>query len=87
MEITQYRLAKDICIPARRVGEILSGKRGITADTALRLARYFSTSPDVWMNLQNRYEVEMARIANGEFIERQISPLSKLLRSASATMV
>ena len=78
MGITQYRLAKDICIPPRRINEIVLGKRGISADTALRLARYFSTSADVWMNLQNRYEVEMARMANGDAIERQISPLTAM---------
>ena len=78
MGITQYRLAKDICIPPRRINEIVLGKRGISADTALRLARYFSTSADVWMNLQNRYEVEVARISNGDTIERQISPLTAM---------
>ena len=80
MGITQYRLAKDICIPARRINEIVLGKRGISADTALRLARYFSTSADVWMNLQNRYEVEIARMNNGDAIERQISPFAEMSR-------
>ena len=77
MGITQYRLAKDTCIPPRRINEIVLGKRGISADTALRLARYFSTSEEVWMNLQNRYEIEMARMENGVTIEHQISPLRK----------
>ena len=84
MGITQYRLAKDIRIPSRRINEIVLGKRGISADTALRLARYFSTSADVWMNLQNRYEVEMARMTNGETIERQISPLAEMSPSLAA---
>ena len=72
--ITQYRLAKDIHVPPRRINEIVLGKRGITADTALRLARYFNTSVDVWMNLQTRYEVETARDAEGQIIEREIHP-------------
>jgi len=78
MEISQYRLAKDICIPPRRINEIVLGKRGISADTALRLARYFSTSEEMWMTLQNRYEVEMARMNNGDTIKREISPLKEL---------
>ena len=78
MEISQYRLAKDICIPPRRINEIILGKRGISADTALRLARYFSTSEEMWMTLQNRYEVEMVRMNNGDTIKRDISPLKEL---------
>lgn len=58
MEISQYRLAKDISVPARRINEIIQGKRGITADTALRLARYFSMSERFWVNLQARYDLE-----------------------------
>ncbi len=61
MGLTQYRLAKAIHVPPRRVNEIIQGKRGISADTALRLARYFGTSVEVWMNLQSRYEVEAAQ--------------------------
>ena len=78
MGITQYRLAKDIRVPPRRINEIVLAKRGITADTALRLARYFGTSVDVWMNLQTRYEVETARDAEGEIIEREIHPAPAL---------
>jgi len=74
MLISQYRLAKDIHVPPRRINEIVLGKRGITADTALRLARYFGTSVEVWMNLQARYEVERARDAEGAVIERDIQP-------------
>lgn len=57
MKITQYRLAKDINVSARRVNEIVHGKRAITAGTALRLSRYFGTSAQFWMNLQTRYEL------------------------------
>ncbi len=61
MELSQYRLAKDISVPARRINEIVHGKRGITADTALRLARYFGTSERFWMNLQTRYDLEVEK--------------------------
>jgi addiction module HigA family antidote len=61
MELSQYRLAKDISVPARRINEIVHGKRGITADTALRLARYFDTSERFWMNLQMRYDLEVEK--------------------------
>ncbi len=58
MEISQYRLAKDISVPARRVNEIVQGKRSITPDTALRLSRYFGLSERFWINLQARYDLE-----------------------------
>jgi addiction module HigA family antidote len=60
MGISQYRLAKDISVPPRRINEIVHGKRSITADTALRLGRYFDMSPQFWLNLQSRYDLEMA---------------------------
>lgn len=58
LKITQYRLAKDVSVPPRRINEIVHGTRSISADTALRLARYFSTSPEFWLNLQARYDLE-----------------------------
>jgi antitoxin HigA-1 len=58
LNITQYRLAKDISVPARRINEIVHGKRSITADTALRLSRYFGLSERFWLNLQSRYDLE-----------------------------
>ena len=61
MELSQYRLAKDISVPARRINEIVHGKRGITADTALRLSRYFGTSERFWMNLQIRHDLEVEK--------------------------
>lgn len=72
LEITQYRLAADISVPRRRINEIVRGQRGITADTALRLSRYLSTSAEFWMNLQNRYELEAARAKLGERLEREV---------------
>ncbi len=58
---SQYRLAKDIGVPPRRINEIVHGKRGITADTALRLSRYFGLSERFWMNLQSRYDLEIEK--------------------------
>jgi addiction module HigA family antidote len=59
MGISQYRLAKDISVPPRRINEIVHGKRSITADTALRLGRFFGMSPEFWLNLQTRYDLEV----------------------------
>lgn len=59
MGISQYRLAKDISVPPRRINEIVHGKRSITADTALRLGRFFRMSPQFWLNLQTRYDLEV----------------------------
>jgi len=59
MGISQYRLAKDISVPPRRINEIVHGKRAITADTALRLGRFFTMSPQFWLNLQTRYDLEV----------------------------
>lgn len=66
MNISQYRISKDINVPARRINEIVQGKRGITANTALRLGHYFGMSPQFWINLQTHYdfEVESDKLAN-----------------------
>src|SRR3989304_3647009 len=61
MEISQYKLAKDINVPARRINEIVQGNRAITPDTALRLSRYFSLSERFWINLQARYNLEIEK--------------------------
>jgi len=61
MGISQYRLAKDISVPARRINEIVHGQRSITADTALRLSRYFGLSERFWLNLQARYDLEVEK--------------------------
>ena len=65
MGITQYRLAKDVGVPPRRINQIVKGQRAITADTALRLGRYFGVSPQFWLNLQSHYDLEQeqARLA------------------------
>src|SRR5215470_20211608 len=74
LHITPYRLAKDIAVPLTRVAAILSGERSITADTALRLARYFSMSAEFWLSLQEHYDLDRARAESGERIEREVSP-------------
>jgi len=61
MEISQYKLAKDINVPARRINEIVQGKRSITPDTALRLSKFFGLSERFWMNLQARYDLEIEK--------------------------
>ncbi len=70
--LSQYRVAKDIGVPALRISQIVNGKRSITADTAMRLARYFGTSPDVWLRLQARFDLETVQIAYGDRIEREV---------------
>ena len=76
-DITQYRLAKSIHVPARRINEIVHGKRAITADTALRLGRYFGTSTQFWLNLQTHYDIEVIRCQTGHDIEASIEPLNQ----------
>ena len=74
--LSQYRLAKDIRVPPRRINEIVLGKRGITADTALRLSRYFGTSERFWLNLQVRFELEVERDRSGSRIALEVPVLS-----------
>lgn len=78
--ISQYRLAKEIRVPPRRINEIIHGMRAITADTALRLARYFGTSAAFWLNLQTRYDLEVQRDKLGRRIEREIPRLAAAAR-------
>ena len=77
MGITQYRLSKDISVVPRRVNEIVHGKRAITADTALRLSRYFGTSEKFWMNLQTRYDMEVQKDLLGDRLEKEVVVLSQ----------
>ena len=70
--LSQYRLAKDIGVPARRINEIVQGKRAVSPDTALRLARYFNMSADFWLNLQTRYDLEKARDVLGNRLEQEV---------------
>jgi len=75
MEITQYRLAKDINVDPRRINEIVHGKRSITADTAFRLGRYFGMSPQFWLNLQSHYDLEVLEMDFGGKIEKEVKIL------------
>ena len=75
--LSQYRVAKDMGVPALRISQIVHGKRAVTADTAMRLARYFGTSPDVWLRLQARYNLEQAQIKYGNRIKDEVKVLDR----------
>ena len=72
--VSAYRLAKDINVPINRVAAIVSGRRAVTADTALRFARYFGTDAQSWINLQASYDLAAARRAAGKRIDREVKP-------------
>ncbi len=74
--VTQYRLAKSIGVPPRRINEIALGKRAVTADTALRLARYFGASERFWLNLQARHDLETEKDRLGRRLEREVRVLA-----------
>jgi addiction module HigA family antidote len=74
MGVSVYALAKAIKVPRSRMNDIVLGRRAITADTALRLARYFGTTPEFWVNLQARYDLEVAKLALRGRIEREVEP-------------
>ncbi len=76
LELSQHRLAMQIGVPARRINEIVLGKRGVTADTALRLARYFGMSPQFWLGLQNDYDLDLTADALGERLEREVKAMA-----------
>ena len=75
MEISQYRLAKGIGVPPRRINEIVQGKRSITADTALRLGKFFGMEAQFWMNLQSHYDLEVAKDAIAGKLDREVEVL------------
>ena len=77
--VSQYRVARDISVPPRRINEIVHGKRAVSADTALRLARYFGTSERFWLNLQARFDLETERDRLGKRLEKEVI----VLREAS----
>ncbi len=76
MGISQYRLAKDIGVPAMRINKIVHGERGISADTALRLARYFGMSVEFWTGIQTHYDTEMAKILLADRLEKEVKILA-----------
>ncbi len=82
MGISQYRLAKDINVPARRINEIIHGKRSVSVDTALRLSRYFSLSERFWLNLQTRYDIELQKDKLDKRIKEEVKVLATEKHSA-----
>ena len=76
MNLSQYRLARDIGVPPRRINEIVNGQRAITADTALRLGRYFRMAPQFWLNLQAHYDLEREQERLGQRLEREVKVLA-----------
>jgi addiction module HigA family antidote len=76
MNLSQNRLAIDIGVDARRINEIVLGKRSVTADTALRLARFFSNSPQFWLGLQTQYDLDVAEDHIGKRLDREVRPLA-----------
>lgn len=90
MGISQYRLARDISVPPRRINEVVLRKRGVTADTALRLARYFGTSEQFWLNLQTEYDLDMERDRLGDRLVAEVAifrnpPVAKSKQNTVAT--
>jgi len=75
LNLSQYRVAKDISVPPRRINQIVHGQRAISADTALRLGRYFGTSPQFWLNLQAHYDIEIQRDILSNSLEKEVHPL------------
>jgi len=76
MNVTAYRLAKEVHIPQSRISDIISGKRGITADTAMRFAMYFGTTPQFWLNIQNQYDLDMLKVSGKIVDMSDIRPFS-----------
>jgi addiction module HigA family antidote len=76
LEVSQYQLAKDVGVPPRRINEIVLGKRAVTADTALRLARYFGTSERFWLNIQTRHDLEAEKDRLGARLRKEVRVLA-----------
>jgi addiction module HigA family antidote len=77
LAISQYQLAKSVSVPPRRINEIVHGTRGVSADTALRLGRYFATSPQFWLNLQNLYDLEVEEDRLGDRLTAEVTVLRR----------
>ena len=76
MGISQYRLAKDVSVPARRINEIVHGTRALSANTALRLSKYFATSPEFWLHLQSHYDLEVEQDKLGKRLNKEVHALA-----------
>ncbi len=81
--LSQYRVAKDTNVPPRRINEIVHGLRAISADTALRLGRYFGNSPQFWLNLQSHYDLEASRDCLNGKLEREVHVLQEIRKKAA----
>lgn len=81
LELSQNKLAQELRVPVTRVGEIVNGRRSVTADTALRLARYFKNTAAFWMNLQVHYDLEVAEDEGGARIMRDVRPHKAVVRA------
>jgi len=79
LDISQYKLAKDINVPARRINEIVLGKRGVTADTALRLATFFGTSAEFWLGLQSQYDLDVTADQLGERLKQEVRTYARAI--------
>ncbi|MCA9103236.1 MAG: HigA family addiction module antitoxin [Pirellulales bacterium] len=77
--LSQNQLARDLDVPATRINEVVNGARPITIDTAMRLARYFGTTPEFWLNLQQRYDLLAAQSTLGPLLEKKITPREELM--------
>ena len=86
LNLSQYRLSKDISVPPRRINEIVHGKRAITADTALRLARYFETTDRFWINLQTRYDLEIEKDRLGAKLETEVQVLDRAAQESELAL-
>lgn len=80
MGISQYRLAKNTKLPQTRIADIVKGRRSITAETALRFARFFGTSPQFWMNLQGEYDLRVAQRKLAKQVEREVEPVEDVVK-------
>jgi len=85
--LTAYRLAKDIGVPVTRVQAIIAERRGISGDTALRLARYFGTAPEFWLNMQRDYELETAAAALGSRLDTEVKPRAESEKTGISFMI
>jgi antitoxin HigA-1 len=83
LHLSQYRVSKDIKVPPRRINEIVHGKRAVTADTALRLSKYFGTSPQFWLNLQSHYDLENEKDKSYRRIDHEVHRLDGLHKKAA----
>ena len=79
LDLSAYALAKALKVPVNRITGIVNGERAITADTALRLSRYFGNSPEFWLNLQARYDLELARRLSGDRIRKEVAVSSAVV--------